>query len=248
MKKFTAALLAVLLLFTVTACAQQDAFDLYTKAMEAQAKISSMEAQLSMTAKINLDDVSMDLNMTGTVAEVIRSETDIDMKMVTDMSIMGEDMSVTVYYKDGYMYQEVLDQKMKTKMDLNEMLQQANSSSLEFDRNAVTSSSVSKADNGTKISFELNPEQISNAIADVTGSLTDMLGDTDMALTISYVRYELVLDKNNLPVSTNMDIGMELTIEGQTATMDYLVNVHSIAYNTLTVIDFPANLADYPEA
>ena len=248
MKKITAALLAVLLLFTATACAQQDAFDLYAKAMEAQTKISSMEAELSMTAKINLGDVSMDLNMTGTVAEVIRSQTDIDMKMVTDMSIMDEDMSVTVYYKDGYMYQEILGQQMKIKMDLSEMLQQVNSSSLEFDRDAITSSSVSKADNGTKISFDLNPEHISDAVADVTGSLTGMLGDTGMDLTISYVRYELVLDKNNLPVSTNMDMGMELTIEGQTATMDYLINVHPIAYNTLTEIDFPADLADYPEA
>ena len=121
MKKILALVLTALLVFSLAGCssAEKKAYDLYTKASENLSAADSFAADMDMEMVVTAGEEKVDATMSGSIKEVIRSKTDIDMEMDTVITQGGMDIAMTMYYTNGYSYIEAMGQKMKMVMDGN---------------------------------------------------------------------------------------------------------------------------------
>ena len=101
--------------------------------------LMDMDADIDAVMKFTVDQESMDmlLDMNMKMQGVYSG----NMKILYDMALQadGESLTMTMFYKDGYMYTEMDGTKMKMPMDMDEMMAQsmALSSSLSFAADAT---------------------------------------------------------------------------------------------------------------
>ena len=181
----------------------------------------------------------------------MHSETDIEMAMTMSMD-MGElgEQAVTAYYKDGWIYEEVMGMKIKMQLPIEEALKMANSdafTALMFDESAVSYSSVKDIGGGKEFDFTLKGNMLSDLMSEVMGSMLDALGGEDMDITFGDMTYTVVLGSDNLPKNMHMVFSMDMQMAGESASASYDMNMTNLAYNNVSAIDAPADIDDYQE-
>ena len=95
MKKLTAAVLTLALIFVMAACggAQKTAYELYNEASEKLNGADSAHMGMDMLISMEMAGETMDISMVGDTKQIIHSETKIDMAMNMTTS-MGDRKSV----------------------------------------------------------------------------------------------------------------------------------------------------------
>ena len=251
MKKLLILMLTVVVTVSLTACtgAQKEAYDLYLDMNKAMEGITSVEMEVDSNISMDIQGQAVDMKLTGTAREIIRSQTDIDMEMVMDMTFMGQAMTSTSYFKDGYLYQEVAGMKQKSAMDLEQATAMGNAmQSMQFEKDAVLTSSVTDVDDDKELAFTLSGDKVTEIMNAMVGSTLDSLGAGDVAMEVGDLTYSVIIGKDNLAKSADIAFTMTMEVEGETVGMEYQITQVMTAYDTLTEISFPADLADYPEA
>ena len=248
MKKLITLALAAALMLSLTACGDPAAYDLYLKMNDKQKNIKSLEMQTDAIVNVEVMGQSVEMNMSGVTKQIIRSETDIDMEMSMTTSVMGMDIPTITYFKDGYLYQDVMGEKIKIAVDLEEAMQMANFAQFSFGKDAIKSSSVTKVDGGSLLFFELEPEFLRDTLSSMTDSIAQALGSgEDMAMTFTQMNYETLIDDDYMMQNAVMEFTVEMDLYGEAATMHYVVSMDVTGYNHIDKIDFPDDLDTYVE-
>lgn len=251
MKRIALLLVIVLLAtFALSGCtgAGKDAYDLYTAMSSKLAAAKSLDMDLSGTMAIGAGGQKQDLNLSGNIKEVIKSKDDIDMAMEMKTSVLSMDINVKEYYTNGVLYMDALGKKSKMDMDLSTVKAQSNADILNFERDAVKSSTVSDVSGGKKITFTLDSKSLTSYLDKLMNSVKSSLG-VDMSkakITFGDVICDATVDGDNMLKSYHMKFTMNMDISGQSMTMDYdaTISVKSAGGVTIT---FPADLDTYTE-
>ena len=147
-KKWTAAALSLMLLGSLTACQKDEAekvgqegaakaedtakeldpLELYTQASEKSRELQDMEMTIDMQMKLMQGEESLDI---GSKMDMkIKGNGTDTMEYYTDSvtTLMEQEISSTMFYKDGYYYMDTMGQKYKYAYDVQQLMAQVEES------------------------------------------------------------------------------------------------------------------------
>ena len=243
MKKFTALLLTILFLLSMTSCAlgeKLSAYDQYMKAAKALNEAGSMETDITSVIKMTMGDESQTMGMDGSLKLIVNSETDIDFEMTMDMDLFGQTIPVLYYYTDGFMYMDMMGIQMKLPLPMEKALEQAGGTeTLDFDESAVKDVTTETVDGETIIKFKLDASAITAVLEDQIADLAGSLEDADIDYNFGDVDLKIVIgsDKNLKSHSLAYSFTMEMDGEEVACEMDMTMDIVKIGNVT---IDFPS--------
>jgi len=248
MKKLLALILVLLLCLSLAACGDEDAFALYQKMQKTMNEVTSLEMTGTTTATITMMGQTVDMEMDITCKEVLHSATDVDMEMLMTIKTMGQTMPGSAYYRDGYMYQSTMGQEYKTKMGLDKAMSTANIMNIKITEEAVKDAEVKKLSGGDmEFSITVKEEYANQLLGDFVDAMMKEMGLEDVSMVFRNISYSAVVDKDGTPRSYRMIYGASVTMEGMTIDMDYDMSFDIVSLNSITEINFPAELDSYPE-
>ena len=264
MKKLVSVLSVLLMCaLLLTSCAQKEAYDLYVEMNEAMLSVKSSDVTADVIVKMGTSEGDIDISMKMDMQQIARSETDIDLKMdmIMDLGEVGAEigmpqMQMNMYFTGGWMYYDMMGQKIKMQIDLEnamEMVSFADVSamSIDFEKEAVTNSSVKAVGENKELSFTLNGDMLGDMLNQMAGEMMQGLGmGENVSISFGDVTYTAVIGKDSLPKEEHMifSIDMEFMVEGKSeaATAEYDMKMTNNAFNSIEAIDFPS-FDDYIE-
>lgn len=197
----------------------------YQAAMEKNKELASYEADVDSVIRLSVDgatvDMTMDMNM-KTKAE----EEDLQLLCLGTMGMMGVEFPYTMFYTDGYMYTDMMGEKMKAPMPVDEALAQANSNmeGADLDLSMINGMRVRKNGDQTILAYCMN-----------TGAMDELLGAaateySEDVKTQPRVRAsigKMVIDGQGYVESQTMYLSMEMDVteDGETQTVAYEINM-----------------------
>lgn len=190
--------------------------------------LSSMAAKSNVNMTMSMDGetvpVTMDLDMK------FKNLNTNDMKYLvnTHINMMGVDISGDMFYTNGYYYVDMAGQKQKTAMDLSTVMNQVASntnsrglSSLDAYQNLQTTVD----ENGFKVyTFTSDPSQMSSYINNVY----NQMGLSATQANIRALNGSIYLTSDGYCAAQSMNLIMDVSVSGQTATADMKMNIYYI--------------------
>lgn len=231
MKRLLAIVLGAALLCPMTAYAGQseEAKALYDQVQEKSNAITDMNAFYDF--KINFGG-SM-IENAGITASDMRLEMNVKMNHLTEPALMrymaycrmtdpdGSQMTYSMYYLDGYMYMDMLGQKIKMPIAMGDMMWQSMASANAFDVPTDIVKDMNLWDEGENkvIGFTIDDSRMNEFLQTVLGStgLTGMMEGTSMSL--HNIKGEYVVNPNNDLIKMRLKMDMSMTMDGETITM-----------------------------
>jgi hypothetical protein len=241
----------IVLVFSLSACGELEAFDLYMRMNAASQNITSIEAKVNANISMEMMGEKVDMRMLMDVKQIIRSETDIEMAMLMTID-MGEEfggaMEATVFFKDGYLYQEMLGMKMRMPLSIEDLMDMAGidtGANLLFAKEAIINSSVRDVAGGKELNFSLKGDALADVLDNMVGGMLEGMGLSGMQITFGDVQYSIIVGSDDLPKEERIIFSMEMSFMGETVIAGYDMHFTDISYNSVTSIDFPSDLGDY---
>jgi hypothetical protein len=226
---------------------QRSAYEIYMLASEALENAESMIMESSTVMKMDMDGEEMEMVMDAVIEMVMRSETDIDMRMVATTKMDDMEMPSEMYFRNGVMYMDMLGMQMKMEMPLEQMLEQVNSTgALDFPEEAILDASMTAVDGGTKITFTLSGSVMSDMIDELTGGILATMGidDMDMSVNMGDIIYVVVVDADYMLTTMDMTMFVSMEVDGETMSMDVVTSMEVIQIGGVE-ITFPDYLDDF---
>jgi|GEM_PF-3015759 len=208
------------------------AFELYELSQSISNSVDSMEMTMVVDEAIIINGSNMgNIKVDGNMKMIKHSEQDIEMDMNMAMSgMVSTDM--LIYYRDGYAYYDMLGQKMKIQMDVEQMMSQSNNMmNLMFNESAVRSSSVSKNGSDTVISFKLGGEGVTELMEKMMPN-ADAL---DLLETVGDIEFDVVIDKDMITKSVVFKFTVSASMMGETAMFEVTSKGDVTALNNVTI-------------
>ena len=229
MKRLAAVVLGVALLCPMTAYAaqSQEALELY-KAVEARNQnMTDMNAFYDFKMKMSgslfenegIGPVDMRLEMNMKMNH-IQDPSQMRYMAYCRMTIPESEPIITysMYYLDGYIYMDMLGQKVKYPVAMGDMMNQALASSKAFDVPEDLVGDFSLWDEGENkvIGYTINDAKMNEYMQMVLGStgLTGMLDGLDMKLY--NIRGEYVVNPAGDCIKMRLKMDMDMTMQGET--------------------------------
>jgi len=205
--------------------------------LEAGSALMAMTVHMDM----HLDgELLANIESTTTVAMVVRSETDFDMRTVASMK-MGDELEMTTvsYLRNGYLYTDVLGVQTRVAMPLDQfdILDQVGVSDLTDE--LIIQQRV--AADESYVVLVLSGETMSDAVDELTGGIMEGLG---ISMTISDIELRITLDEDGL-----VDV-MYMTFSITAGDDDMMLVIYADIVSEFTQIGgveivFPAELDDF---
>lgn len=247
MKKSAALITALALCLALGACNsanKQSAYELYTLANEKMGEVTALEADTKTEMTMTYGEESMDMTMSGTLQEIIHSETDIELAMLMTTEVMGQSMDVNVYYKDGIYYMDTMGMKYAVELPLATVMEQVNVEAFKFGEDAVKDQSLTSKDGGTEVSFTLAGSTLNDMLSDQLSGLTEQMG-TAAAYEYGDVKLTAFITGDGQLTTTNMAFSFDMTIEGMTIPVDAVMYLKYTAFNDDVTLTAPSDLDSY---
>lgn len=231
MKRLLAVVLGAALLCPMTAYAAQseEALALYNQVQEKSAATTDMNAFYDFKIKLG---GSM-LENAGVSLSDMRLEMNIKMNHITEPALLrymaycrmtdpeGSQLTYSMYYMDGYMYMDMLGQKIKMPMAMGDIMQQSMASASAFDISADVVKDMNLWDEGENkvIGFTIDDSKMNEFIHTVLSStgMSGMLDGTN--ISIHNVSGEYVVNPNGDLIKMRLKMDMNMTMDGETITI-----------------------------
>lgn len=243
MKKSLAAVLCAAMVLSATACGggstqttsaateaateatteavKLDPKEVYTEAMKKNAELTSMDVETDLTMSIETGEESMEMQMEMDMKADGYNTDDIKCLITSTTTADGESMDMTMFYVDGYYYMDIMGQKFKCALDPADMSEQAGADSLGMEVDVDWMSEITMEEQGDNklIKFTGDPEKMGPYVEELlaeSGSTTDAEG---MEMTVTNVSGECLVNGDGYYESSSVVIELELSMEGETASM-----------------------------
>jgi len=190
----------------------------------------------------------MDINMDMAIKATDITSENMVMSMTGTMNMLGQEMPVTSYYKDGYNYTETMGVKTKTETPLAEaqsMISQ-NSAFSEIPSDAFKTLEMKEIDNGYELTYVADGAKV----AELATSLMGSMGQSTVAaedLTINDISGTMSVDKDYVVTAQTMKLDMVMNVEGSemTATMELDMKIN--ASGDAVTVELPEDLDSYQD-
>lgn len=228
----------------------EEAFAVYQAMMAAMEDISSVVGSSVSNMLMQMDGESFSISQSSDFQVVMRSATDIDMIMtsVSDMGELGV-MTSSAYFRGGYMYLDMgeFGGQMRMPLDIAVIEEQMASAmgSFEFSLADIEEGTLGTMNDQYVITFAISDQAASAILGDMVDQMIGAMGLPDLGISFSNINFTATIGSDNLPIEQVMDFSMTMSVEGEDVYMNATSSSTFTAFNTLTEIDFPANLDDF---
>ncbi len=267
MKKILSLLLAGSLTFGLAACgedttstSQMSAFEIYQitqEKIEATGQIAA-DMDMSMAFTINIADaepITMDSQMTGSLQQVMKSETDMDLAMEMTVDSMGTSSLMMGYYTEGYYYTEMEGIKYKVQMDMEDALATVstlNSTDFDLTEDSIISSSVTEAGGITTVNLLIDGDQMSEDVRDMMSALENMVGEGAYDMLFEDIDMTITVDEDYNMLSSDVYMAMTIVIPDDGTVGEMSAGMEMQMYMEVTategvVVELPEDLEAYDD-
>lgn len=223
------ALAAVLLM---SACgAKKDPAAIYDEAIKKQSELTSSDMTMDMNIAMAQGEETIDIGAKMAVKMDGINTDSMHYTNDTKMSAMGQDIYMKMFYADGYLYTEMLGQKIKSPMDLDTLMKQAQSTSASFvQSSAMKEIKAEKDGDNQKLTYTVDPEKMNDYVKEVLGSMSSALGDVQNAdIKILEGSGTMTVNQEGYCTEQTMKMKLEMPSGGSAITMD--MDLSAVSHN-----------------
>lgn len=250
MKKLLSLGLGLLLICGCTSAAtgSQSPYELYSEALSRVQNETKMEMNMTSSISMAMNEETVDMVMDINMKMDQSDQANPVLAMTMDMDMLGETIGMAAYYQDGMYYMDMLGEKMAVEMPFDEALGQVedmSSDTEEFTEADFEGAEYTEQNGNHVISLKMSQETIDELTAQALeqASLSDV---GDASIEYGDIVSTITIDSNGDLVSTDLQMPMTFTIDGQTLTMDMGVKVDYVAFGDQVVIEMP-DFSDYTQ-
>lgn len=260
MKRLLALTISALLLCPMTSFAAQteEAKAVYQEMMAKTQTLNEMNAYYDMTVKMTGDmfkDIEMDSldmriemntrmhNLTNPSALQFQAFSRVSMP-----SLMTQPMEFSMYYTDGYYYMDMLGQKVKTPMPLNQAMEEVTSTSQMFDNSLEDFTDLTLRTEGENriLSYTMDAGKLNDQMMAILGAPGMSSMYQGISFNVSNIRGEYIVNPEGYYTKANILMDMSMTMEGETINMAIVADVGVADPGQPVAITLP-NPAEYTE-
>lgn len=198
-----------------TETGERDAYAVYRDSVLKSNTLDSMEVNYKFDMTMEAEGESLTATMNTNMKMKGVQSGNVQFLMNGNMNLLDFDIPVTMFYADGYYYMDMMGQKVKTPMPIDQALEEANSSvvSTDVDMSSVRDLTMSTEGEYTVLNYSVDLDEMTSMLNEVIGGV--LLG-SDLEYQINAINCKTYIDKNGYNVKDEMYIGMDMTMEGQT--------------------------------
>ncbi|MDR2106311.1 MAG: hypothetical protein LBP24_02765 [Coriobacteriales bacterium] len=216
---------------------------------EANALAFFMDFEMDMRSESSPTPIA--ISMSGPVSMINTSDPNkLEMALDLQMDMLGQELPMQAWYRDGYYYFDMLGMKAKQSMSGEEAIQQNNAELLSFTENAIKEQSITDtADGGKKLSFLLDGAKMT-ALARDSMSMGGQ-GDVDpsmLSIKMDDVEVTVTLDKDGKLAECTYTFSASIADAdaGETISMECTTSMNNITSEDVEIV-FPDDLESYQE-
>lgn len=225
---------------------EQDPMELYKAALEKNAELENLDMSLETTMTMKMGEssawvgIDMEVLMTGYPSKEMKYQAD------TTMEILGQSVSTTLYYVDGYYYMDLNGQKVKYPYDLDQMVELAEKNK----DNAVAAEAikelkVEKEGENTRLEFQAYPEKMTEYTKNIFGSMQEWVGDYEW--TLQEVSGSYLINPDGYNIESTIDMTLQMESNGQKIDVDAQVKGEVHDPGKPVEVNLPEDLDSYME-
>ena len=234
---------------TTDTAAAPDEFDSYIALANSLNDADNISMDMNTQTTMNMAGQTIDMTMTGTV-QMIRSNGGLQMQMDLKTTTAGQSIPMTMFYKDGYTYINMMNgaMKMKTAQSEDELLSSQNVGLQIFDRQYVKDMKTTKTADGTQYTFTVDGSGLDALVQSAESSMNSSAGTavSDTGMTFGDATIVVNVDNNGAVISENVTMSFTMSAGGQDISADINSTVDNIKIGGAN-ITFPTDLDSYTE-
>jgi hypothetical protein len=214
------------------------AYELLDRASVALVEAGSALIFSETAMEMVIDGEALEMTMTSAMGQVIRSETDMDLRMESIMFMDGMEIASITYFRDGVYYMDVMGERFSMDLPLETILYQSGIGVVGFPEDAIINQEVREVDEGIFLNFTISGDALSNFTNAMMSDLLSSLGLDDIGMSISDVDFSALIDEEGNLHSMGMAMSYLMEVEGVEIymNMDMIMLITQIGDVT---IDFP---------
>lgn len=262
LKKITALTLTALLLFSLTACAKKkSAKEVMEASIQKSKEMKDFDMTGNMKYKVQIggsssDDKSSDsgsslnLNMKFDAKATLSDKDKIQMAMQMSTDMFGQSIKMNAYYNDGYYYIDSSGQKLKMKMNIEDLEKELESST---GQNSLPIKyykdlKLEEKDNQQTIQYSLNQDGLEQYLKEVMSQMDSITGSASSAdqIKISSFSGTRTVNEDYYPVKETIKLVMDT---GQKELGEISMDM-SVTYKNIgkkVKVTLPNDLSSYTE-
>lgn len=215
----------------------------YLAAQQKNNTLDSMDTNADYVISMSAEGVTMDMGMNLNLKMKGVRSGNIQFVASGNMSMLGSTMPVNMFYTDGYYYMDMMGEKQKMAMPMDEALSEAagnmdvNSSDLSMMQNLQ----MRKEGENTIITYEANPESMNQYMNSMVGDSLAASG-YNTSYNIKSSSGEVVINKDGYYTAQKMHLDMDMVMtdpsSGQTMNFGCKMDVNMTINNPGQPVDF----------
>lgn len=224
-----------------------DARKLYEDVMKKNESLQALDMNLETTMTFSQGEESLDIG------------SDMDMKIKgyhTDSleyfsdsttTMQGQEVPVTLFYKDGYYYMEASGQKIKYLYNLEDMVAQVEGSlgTTSIDVNSLKNITAEEKGDDILLKFEADPAQMNDYLTSAFQSMGELVDSA--AAELKSITGTYTLDSDGFYKTAEINMDMSMSMEGETVDVTSKVLCTVNATDDQVSITYPDDMDAYTE-
>jgi len=214
------------------------AYELLNRASEAIMEAGSALIISETVMEMVMDGEMLEMTMTSAMGQVIRSETDMDLRMESIMVMDGMEIPSITYFRDGVYYMDIMGERFSMELPLETILYQSGIGVAGFPEGSILEQEIREIEEGTFLSFIVSGDALSDFTNAMMSDMLGSLGLDDIEMSISDVNFSALIDEEGNLHSMSMVMSYLMELEGSQiyVNMDMIMLITEIGGIT---IDFP---------
>lgn len=226
LKRTAAAALAGLMAAAMTGCgiteklgmflgSKETPYERYEAAQKLLNEAEGMEIDIDGDIRIEMSGISLDMGYDMDCAmEGNISDSGMKMAMDMKMDVMGNQMDASYWYSDGYYYMDAMGQKVMYPMAQEDIQGQINGQiGMGLQKESDFKSIEAEKDGSTyRITYVVSGEKMQGLLETVMNAIGQ---EADIELNLEDAKGVMVVDEDNVPLSNQISMEMQVEAEGQ---------------------------------
>ena len=223
-------------------------YKMVNDAQEAIHQSEGMNAEIEMGIKMKIQEETQEMMINGElIIEDTKSE-DMKFKMEMALEMDGQNMSIVQYYKEGYLYIDMMGMKAKQPMPYADALTQANSLNFSeggFGEEMYENAKLSKNGEDSVVVLNVDGELMKELSAKMLEQFS-MPGIDSVNVEYGKVSIRTVINKDGLLSEESVVLPMKMTVQEEVIELDMTMTMRYLNVGQPVVIEFP-DFSDYTE-
>lgn len=250
MKRILAVLMSTAMVLSLAACSQETAKtpeEIYDEAILKSQSLDALDGDMEMSMDMDMGGMTLGMSMTADLQMKKVSDTEAELAMVMGTNVLGQEVKMEEYFKDGYLYMnDGMGTKVKAPFEYSEVSSQV-AMNTATSRDFMDKLEMTEDENGNYVfNYTIAQDKINDYLADAMEGMDELLGDTG-SLNIGEMTGTCIIDKDYNVLSDKVHMVMDMSVEGQEVSMTIDVSITYNAVGDAVTVTFPDDLDSYTE-